>query len=185
MSRLQSLLAASEQFIDHQEKSRQSSLIKGFEEEDYQDEPRQEQSFPYKTGSGDSEEENDQVLEIADAQTVPISFNNLAQSRSQEQMHQPDIRVLTVSSDGKDQHVTEQIAQINERMQMNQMPDIGDLISTSKNRREIEKNISAFHALLNWKETKSQEIRQDYQNKLRKITFDRDSFEKKCQKLEE
>ena len=115
--------------------------MKDFEEEDHQDEPRQEQSFPYKTGSGDSEEENDQVLEIADTQTVPISFNNLAQSPSQEQMHQPDIRVLTVSSDGKDQHIAEQIAQINERMQMNQMPDIGDLISTSKNKREIEKNI--------------------------------------------
>ena len=41
--------------------------MKDFEEEDHQDEPRKEQSFPYKTGSGDSEEENDQVLEIADA----------------------------------------------------------------------------------------------------------------------
>ena len=42
-----------------------------------------------------------------------------------------------------------------------------------------------MQALLGWKETKSVEIRQGYQEKLRKITMDRDAADKKSERLEQ
>ena len=65
-------------------------------------------------------------------------------------------------------------------MIMNKMPDIGDIYNTENLDEEAQKNIKAFQALLNWKENKTYEIRQEYEEKLRKITFDRNNYEKKC-----
>jgi len=62
------------------------------------------------------------------------------------------------------------------------MPIAGDLKSNDK--KDIKQRVRAIQALLVWKETKSVEIRQTYQEKIRKITAERDSFEKKCQELE-
>lgn len=77
----------------------------------------------------------------------------------------------------------ESIGSIKERMIMNQMPQIGNLWSTDK--QEIRQHVRAIQALLSWKETKSVELRQGYQEKLRRVTGERESFEAKCQKLEQ
>ena len=79
----------------------------------------------------------------------------------------------------------ENIASIRERMILNQMPQIGDLRARKQSKAEIKKNIQAFQALLSWKESQGIEMRQGYQEKLRKITYERDNIENKCQKLEE
>jgi len=44
--------------------------------------------------------------------------------------------------------------------------------------------VQAIRALLEFKETKSVEIRQSFSEKLRKLTVERDNFERKCQRLE-
>lgn len=65
---------------------------------------------------------------------------------------------------------------------MNQMPQVGNLWSTDK--QEIRQRVRAIDALLAWKETKSVELRQGYQEKLRRVTQERENFEAKCEKLE-
>lgn len=85
--------------------------------------------------------------------------------------------------DLKDEDLDEQIDLIRERMLMNQMPLLGDLKSSDK--KEIKQRIRAFQALLTWKETKINELRQGYQEKLRRVTAERDNFETKCERLEQ
>ena len=58
------------------------------------------------------------------------------------------------------------------------MPVIGDLKSSKLD--DIKKRIRGFQELLAWKEIKSVEIRQGYHEKLRKVTTERDTAERKC-----
>ena len=57
-------------------------------------------------------------------------------------------------------------------MLMNQMPSLGDIRSAEP--RDVRLRIQAIRALLDFKETKSVEIRQGYAEKLRKVTSERD-----------
>ena len=65
----------------------------------------------------------------------------------------------------------EEIGSIKERMLMNQMPSVGDLKSIDK--KDIKQRVRAIQSLLEFKETKSIEIRQSYNEKIRKITEER------------
>lgn len=75
----------------------------------------------------------------------------------------------------------EEIGSIKERMLMNQMPAVGDLKSVNK--KDVKQRVRAIQSLLEWKETKSVEIRQSYNEKIRKITAERDTYEKRCQQM--
>lgn len=48
------------------------------------------------------------------------------------------------------------------------MPSMGNLKSSS--RHDLKQRVKAFQALLEWKEIKSVEIRQSYNEKIRKLT---------------
>ena len=68
------------------------------------------------------------------------------------------------------------------RMLMNQMPVLGDLqASDAKN---VKQRVRAIKELLDWKESKTTEMRQGFQEKIRKANQDRDIQEKKVDKLE-
>ena len=63
------------------------------------------------------------------------------------------------------------------------MPTMGDLESIET--KDVKLRLRTIQALLNWKESTSQEIRQGFNEKLRKVTQERDTLERKCLSLEE
>lgn len=63
------------------------------------------------------------------------------------------------------------------------MPAVGDLKSSEK--KDIRQRVKAIQALLAWKETKSVEMRQSHNEKIRKITIERDKLKEKCKELEQ
>ena len=85
--------------------------------------------------------------------------------------------------DVRKEYIDQQIDSIRQRMLINQMPLLGDL--TSADEKDIQLRIKAIQSLLTWKETKSNEIRLGYQEKLRRVTFECENLEKKCERLEQ